>query len=89
MSGTTEQRNMNFTQIVGAVAYAVGMKLLLMCSECKYWEEGSSEKKLMNNIIMWNHVKKVHPNTADRIMRIYKTVPDDFYGVRSRIKAVA
>lgn len=59
------------------------MNILLTCSECEYNEKGRSEKELINKIIMWNHVKKVHPRTADRIMRMYKIIPNNLLGVRS------
>jgi hypothetical protein len=29
---------------------------------------------------MWNHVKHTHPRTAERIMRMYKIVPNNLYG---------
>ncbi|HEY5383586.1 MAG TPA: hypothetical protein VIJ88_03470 [Candidatus Paceibacterota bacterium] len=58
------------------------MKIVLMCPECDYQESSSSERELMNKIIMWNHAKKAHSRTAERIMRIYKTVPNNLYGVR-------
>jgi hypothetical protein len=57
------------------------MKVLLTCTECTYQETGSSERTLMNKIIMWNHVKKAHPYLADRIMRVYNRVPDDLYNM--------
>lgn len=57
------------------------MKVTLICSECGHQEGSSSEKQLINKIIMWNHVKKVHPRTAERIMRHYKVVPNHLYGI--------
>ena len=65
------------------------MNILLMCAECHYQEPSVSEKELMNKIIMWNHVKKAHPGMAERIMRIYTTVPSDLYGVRSVAEALS
>lgn len=50
-----------------------------MCVECGYEESGSLDGQLMNKIIMWNHVKKAHPRTADRIMRSYQTLPNNLY----------
>lgn len=51
------------------------MQVLLSCTECEFQESGHSDKELMNKIIIWNHVKKEHPATADRIMRLYQRVP--------------
>ena len=65
------------------------MNLLLQCSECGYQESSASHKGLMNKIIMWNHVKKSHPRTAERIMRTYRTLPADLYGVRGFNEAAA
>ncbi len=59
------------------------MNIVLMCSECAYQERSAAEKELMNKIIMWNHVKKSHPKTAERIMRMYHSVPNNLLGVRS------
>ena len=56
------------------------MKVILICSECGHKEHSSSDKQLINKIIMWNHVKKSHPRTAERIMRMYKIVPSALYG---------
>lgn len=61
------------------------MKTLLVCPECSHRENGSSEKELMNKIIMWNHVKVTHPRTAERIMRIYQILPSNLYDVRPAI----
>jgi hypothetical protein len=55
------------------------MKVLLICSECDYREQSSSDRPLIHKIIMWNHVKKAHPKTAERIMRMYKVIPNDLY----------
>ena len=55
------------------------MQVLLSCTECDYEEWGSSNKELMNKIVMWNHVKKAHVGMADRIMRMYQTVPNNLY----------
>ena len=57
------------------------MKVTLICSECGHAEQSSSGKELINKIIMWNHVKKAHPQTAERIMRHYKVVPNHLYGI--------
>ena len=65
------------------------MRASLMCSECGYQESGSTHKSLMNNIIMWNHVKRNHPQTAERIMRTYQILPADLYSVRVRAGAPA
>lgn len=51
------------------------MKVLLSCTECNYEEWSSTEKELMNKIIIWNHVTEVHPATAQHIMRVYQHVP--------------
>ena len=54
------------------------MKVLLSCIECDHEEWGSSDKEVMNKIVMWNHVKKAHAATAERIMKIYlQARPDD------------
>jgi predicted small metal-binding protein len=58
------------------------MKVLLTCSECDFREFGSSEKELMNKIIVWNHLKHEHPRMADRIMRMYKTAPNSIFDVQ-------
>ncbi len=57
------------------------MKILLTCNECGYQEWGR-EGRLMNKIIMWNHIKRAHAEKADEILRRFETLPDDFYGVR-------
>ena len=59
------------------------MKIALICTECEYREGGSSEKTLMNKIIMWNHVKKHHPHLAERVMREHHTLPDYLFNVSS------
>ncbi|MDO8518469.1 MAG: hypothetical protein Q7S26_04245 [bacterium] len=59
------------------------MKVLLMCPECEYRAGSLSEKGLLNKIIMWNHVKRAHPAAAERIMRMYKTMPADLWGARA------
>ena len=51
------------------------MKVLLSCTECDYEEWSSTEKELMNKIIIWNHVSREHPATAAHIMRVYQHVP--------------
>jgi len=51
------------------------MKVLLSCTECDYEEWSSTEKEMMNKIIIWNHVTREHPATAQRIMRVYRHVP--------------
>jgi hypothetical protein len=58
------------------------MKVLLTCPECDFQMEGQTDKSLMNNIVMWNHSKKVHPQTAERIMRTYQILPSHFYDTR-------
>ena len=65
------------------------MNLVLTCSECDYKTGGSTQKQLMNKIVMWNHVKRAHPQTADRIMRTYQTMPSDLYDVRQRTPITA
>jgi hypothetical protein len=65
------------------------MKIILMCPECDYQEVSSSGKQLMNKIIMWNHVKKAHAHSAERIMRLYQTMPDNLYDVRPAIVALS
>ena len=55
------------------------MKVLLSCTECDYEEWGSTDKQLMNKIVMWNHVKKAHAGTAERIFRMYQMVPNNLY----------
>ncbi len=59
------------------------MKISLSCSECDYTVAGYSEKNLMNNIVMWNHSKKVHPHTAERIIRNYQVLPNNLYNTSS------
>jgi predicted small metal-binding protein len=63
------------------------MKILLTCPECDYQASSWSEKELMNKIIMWNHVKKAHARTAERIMRSYQTMPNNLYGVQRVVTA--
>ena len=58
------------------------MKIILSCSECTYKETGSTEKPLMSKIIMWNHVKRAHSTMAERMMRMYQTMPNDLYTAR-------
>ena len=55
------------------------MQVLLSCTECEYQETGHTEKELMNKIIIWNHVKKEHPQTAERVMRVYQHVPSSLF----------
>ena len=55
------------------------MKVLLSCTECDFEEWGTSEGELMNKIKMWNHVKRAHIGMADRILRMYNTVPSHMY----------
>jgi len=59
------------------------MQVLLSCTECPYQEVGTEEGQLMNKIIIWNHVKKEHPQTAERIMRLYQHVPSSLFNVHS------
>ncbi len=61
------------------------MNVTLICTECGHQEASSASKHLMNKIIMWNHVKKAHPRMADRIMRMYKVVPNHLYGTVTRV----
>ncbi len=60
------------------------MKIILSCTECGYQDWGATQKPLMNKIIMWNHVKKAHAAIAERIMRMYQTLPSDLYDTRIR-----
>ncbi len=55
------------------------MHIVLTCSECDFSESSHSEKELMNKVIMWNHVKKAHASTAERIMKMYQTVPESLF----------
>lgn len=55
------------------------MKTELRCGECEYAIEVLPERVLMNNIVMWNHSKKAHPLTAERVMRMYETLPHNLY----------
>ena len=57
------------------------MKITLICSECGHEALSTSDKQMINKIIMWNHVKKSHPRTAERVMRLYKVVPNHLYGI--------
>lgn len=59
------------------------MNVLLVCAECGYQQVNGSEKEFMNKVIMWNHVKKAHVKTAERVFRNYKTVPTDLYTTRA------
>ncbi len=61
----------------------VCMKIVLLCSECEYQESSFSEKELLNKIIMWNHVKKMHTAIAERVMRNYQVLPTHLYGVHT------
>jgi hypothetical protein len=65
------------------------MQVLLSCTECSYEEVGHTEKELMNKIIIWNHVKKTHPATAERVMRIYSRVPSSLFNIHMPNKAPA
>ncbi|HVZ75767.1 MAG TPA: hypothetical protein VG934_00640 [Candidatus Paceibacterota bacterium] len=51
--------------------------------QCSYAAWGSTDGDLMNKIIMWNHVRKAHAHTAERILERYQVVPNDFYDVRA------
>lgn len=55
------------------------MKVLLSCTECDYEEWGSTDKVLMNKIIIWNHIQRAHPSTAAHIMRVYQHVPASLF----------
>ena len=57
------------------------MQVLLSCTECSYSQMGHTEKELMNKIIIWNHVKKEHPATAERVMRVYQRVPSSLFHI--------
>jgi hypothetical protein len=57
------------------------MQVLLSCTECDYQEVGTEEGQLMNKIIIWNHVKKEHPATAERVMRLYQRVPSSLFNM--------
>ncbi len=59
------------------------MQVLLSCTECNYQEVGTEEGQLMNKIIIWNHIKKEHPQTAERIMRLYEHVPSSLFHMHS------
>lgn len=65
------------------------MHILLTCVECNYQEKSVHGKDLMHKIVMWNHVKKAHPHTAERIMRIYNTVPSELFAGRRVTQAAA
>jgi hypothetical protein len=55
------------------------MKVLLSCTECAYEEWSSSERDMMNKIIIWNHIKKEHPSTAAHILRVYQRIPGSLF----------
>ena len=59
------------------------MNVLLTCTECEYETWGSTQKELMNKIVMWNHVKKAHAQRAEHIMKLYQTLPDNLYGMHA------
>jgi hypothetical protein len=59
------------------------MKVLLSCTECDYEEWSSTEKELMNKIIIWNHVTREHPATAQHIMRVYGHVPVSLFHIHA------
>jgi hypothetical protein len=61
------------------------MHIVRTCIECHYRHNGSSGRQLMNKIIMWNHVKKQHPHTAQRIMNMYCAAPDSLYSTTSSL----
>ena len=63
------------------------MKVLLSCTECDYEEWSSTEKELMNKIIIWNHVTSEHPSTAEHIMRVYQHVPVSLFHMHAEPKA--
>ena len=65
------------------------MKVLLSCIVCDHTEWGNSEKELLNKIIMWNHVKKAHASTAERIMNAYQTLPNNLYGKHAVVEIPA
>lgn len=61
------------------------MNIPLTCSECGYTVEGSADHMLMSKIVMWNHSKKAHPLTAERIMKRHQMLPNNFYDTRSPV----
>ncbi len=63
------------------------MKILLTCRGCGYEEWSTSEKTFINKVIMWNHVKKAHPGMAERLMRTYDVLPNDFFHIESSERA--
>lgn len=72
-----------FTQTSVAARILALMRTVRTCIECHYRHDGSTSRQLMNKIIMWNHVKKEHPQTAQRIMRMYGAAPDSLYSTIS------
>lgn len=65
------------------------MNIILSCSACGFEAVGSSEKELMNKIVMWNHVKRAHAETAEYVMRTSQMVPSDLYDVRQAFPVTA
>jgi hypothetical protein len=63
------------------------MKLLLTCSQCEYQTWGRSGSPFINKVIMWNHFKKAHPGTAERIMRMYQMVPNHLFHTHSALSS--
>lgn len=55
------------------------MQVLIACNECDFEQWGHDEGELMNKIIMWNHIKREHPALAERVLRMYQTVPNTIY----------
>jgi len=67
----------------------VDMQVLISCVECGHSAEGHTEKELMNKIVMWNHMQKEHPATAERIMRLYNRVPTSIYTIHTEKEPAA
>ena len=59
------------------------MKIMLTCIECEYTDWGRKENELMNKIKMWNHVKEAHTTMAERIMKMYTTLPSNLYNTQT------
>ena len=59
------------------------MKILLICRRCGYEEQSTSEKTFIKKVIMWDHVKKAHPGMAERLMRTYAVLLNDFFHIES------
>lgn len=55
------------------------MQILLSCIECEFEDWGRTDSEMMNKITMWNHVRKSHAGTADHLMKMYQTLPNNLY----------